>query len=199
MVSPIIPGQSLTAEPKNAPYENPPQIVDPREAADWHLNLLAEDDREDALLDALRLGMTVETLTIGLARHAVMQGVHSIDVSLIISPIIHEYICWVAGENDVDYDEFDVDADALKSQARAKREAQRVELERARAKAKRAGKAFSGKAAVSVMQDEDVQEKIADALPEAERRQGLMARRELKLTETEADALSEITDEEGTV
>ena len=28
----IIPGQSLTAEPKNAPYENPPQMTEPEEA-----------------------------------------------------------------------------------------------------------------------------------------------------------------------
>ncbi len=27
-----IPGQSLTTEPKNAPYENPPEIVDVDEA-----------------------------------------------------------------------------------------------------------------------------------------------------------------------
>ena len=34
----IIPGQSLTAEPKNAPYENPPELTTPEDAVEWKTN-----------------------------------------------------------------------------------------------------------------------------------------------------------------
>lgn len=45
-----IPGQSLTTEPKNAPYERPPEIVDPIEALNVHIeNLLKPGAMEDAL------------------------------------------------------------------------------------------------------------------------------------------------------
>tara|TARA_R110000782_G_scaffold3228_2_gene11921 strand:+ start:14265 stop:14816 length:552 start_codon:yes stop_codon:yes gene_type:complete len=99
----IIPGQSLTAEPKNAPYENPPQMTEPEEVVFFHLERLAK--RTDDLLDAMELGLDVVTLTEGILRGAVMEGRHSVDVSLIIAPIIHEFIKSSADRAGIDYDE----------------------------------------------------------------------------------------------
>lgn len=101
----IIPGQSLTAEPKNAPYENPPEINDPEAAIEWHLDRLLEDDKFEALLDALELGMDVVTLTEGLLRGAVLEGRHGIDISLIIAPVVHEFIKSAAEQAGVDFEE----------------------------------------------------------------------------------------------
>ena len=99
----IIPGQSLTAEPKNAPYENPPQMTKPEDAVFWHLDRLA--DKIDDVLDSLELGLDVVTMTEGILRAAVMQGRHSIDVSLIIAPIIHEFIKSSADQAGIEYEE----------------------------------------------------------------------------------------------
>ena len=99
----IIPGQSLTAEPKNAPYENPPQMTEPEEAVFFHLERLAE--RTDDLLDAMELGLDVVTLTEGILRGAVAEGRHSVDISLIIAPIIHEFIKGGADRAGIDYEE----------------------------------------------------------------------------------------------
>lgn len=99
----IIPGQSLTAEPKNAPYENPPQMTTPEEAVFFHLERLA--DKTDDLLDAMELGLDVVTLTEGILRGAVMEGRHSVDVSLIIAPIIHEFIKGGADRAGIEYEE----------------------------------------------------------------------------------------------
>jgi hypothetical protein len=99
----IIPGQSLTAEPKNAPYENPPQMTEPEEAVFFHLERLAE--RTDDLLDAMELGLDVVTLTEGILRGAVMEGRHNVDISLIIAPIIHEFIKGGADRAGIDYEE----------------------------------------------------------------------------------------------
>jgi len=101
----IIPGQSLTAEPKNAPYENPPEMVTEDDAVMWHLERLTEPDRMEALVDMLELGMDVVTLTEGLLRGAVMEGRHSIDLSLIIAPVIHEFIVRTAEKVGVDFEE----------------------------------------------------------------------------------------------
>ena len=101
----IIPGQSLTSEPKNAPYENPPEITTPEDAIEWHLDRLLEDDKFSSLLDAMELGMDVVTLTEGLLRGAVVDGRHSIDISLIIAPVVHEFIKSAAEQSGVDYDE----------------------------------------------------------------------------------------------
>jgi len=100
-----IPGQSLTTEPKNAPYERPPEIVDPIEALDVHIeNLLKPGAMEDALY-FLEYGVDLVTLVQGILRGAVMEGIHSIDVSLIIAPVIHEYIKGFADAADLDYEE----------------------------------------------------------------------------------------------
>lgn len=101
----IIPGQSLTAEPKNAPYENPPQMTNPDDAILWHLERLTEEDRMEALFDMLELGMDVVTITEGLLRGAVLEGYHSIDVSMIIAPVIHEFVTSSANLAGIEYEE----------------------------------------------------------------------------------------------
>jgi hypothetical protein len=101
----IIPGQSLTSEPKNAPYENPPELTTPEDAIEWHLDRLTQDDKVSSLLEAMELGMDVVTLTEGLLRGAVVDGRHSIDISLIIAPVVHEFIKSTADKAGVDYDE----------------------------------------------------------------------------------------------
>jgi len=101
----IIPGQSLTAEPKNAPYENPPELNTAEDAIMWHLNRLQDEDKFQALADTLELGLDVVTITEGLLRGAVLGGIHSIDISLIIAPVIHEYITSTAEKLDIDFEE----------------------------------------------------------------------------------------------
>ncbi len=87
-----IPGQSLTDTPKNAPYERPPEIVDPIEAIDTHIAKLNEDGAMEDVLYFLEMGVDLKTMVQGILRSAVVSGIHSIDVSLIIAPVVHEYI-----------------------------------------------------------------------------------------------------------
>ena len=105
MFSAPIPGQSLTSEPKNVPWENPPQFPDPESALMWHLDRLQEPEKVKAIAGLLTLGLDVVTLTEGLLRSAVLDGRHSIDVSLLIGPIIHEYIVGTADAAGLNYSE----------------------------------------------------------------------------------------------
>jgi len=100
-----LPGQSLTTTPKAAPYERPPEVTDPREALELHLdNLMKDGAMEDALF-FLEEGLDLVTLVEGIVRSAVMEGIHSIDVSLIIAPVLHEFIKGAALRSDVEFDE----------------------------------------------------------------------------------------------
>lgn len=100
-----IPGQSLTQEPKNAPYERPPEIVDPEQALQVHLARLNDVEAMDDAMFFLESGVDLVTLVEGILRSAVMAGVHSVDVSMIIAPAIHEFIKTTADELDVEYEE----------------------------------------------------------------------------------------------
>ena len=100
-----IPGQSLTSTPKGAPYERPPEITDPMQALEMHLDRLDSPKAIKEAMFFLELGVDLVTLVEGILRNAVMQGNHSIDVSLIIAPVIHEYIKGYADALDIEYEE----------------------------------------------------------------------------------------------
>jgi|TARA_R110000803_G_scaffold21243_2_gene53710 hypothetical protein len=100
-----IPGQSLTSEPKNAPFERPPEIVNPEEALMVHLKRLNDVDKMEAVVLAVNTGIDVQTLTQGILRSAVMEGIHSIDVSLIIAPAVHSFIATTLDAVNVEYDD----------------------------------------------------------------------------------------------
>lgn len=105
-----IPGQSLTVEPKSTPYERPPEVTDPEQALQIHLAKLNNAKRMDSILTLLENDIDLVTVVEGITRNAVMSGIHSVDVSLIISPVIHEYIKTTADALGIEYDEgFDKD------------------------------------------------------------------------------------------
>jgi len=100
-----IPGQSLTSEPKNSPWESPPEFPAPEDALMYHMDRLSKPKRIKSVLALLELGLDVVTLTEGILRGGVIEGRHSVDVSLIIGPIIHEYISGSADAAGIEYNE----------------------------------------------------------------------------------------------
>lgn len=105
MFEAAIPGQSLTSPPKKYPYERPPEIADPEEALQMHLDRLSKPEVEEALLQTLELDVDIVTLTEGILRGAVAGGLHSIDVSLVIAPVVHKYIKRLADDAGIEYEE----------------------------------------------------------------------------------------------
>ena len=105
MFSAPIPGQSLTSEPKNSPWENPPQMTTPEEAVMWHIERLGKPKKVKSVVGLLSLNLDVVTMTECILRGAVAEGRHSVDVSLIIAPIIHEYIKGIGDAANIDYNE----------------------------------------------------------------------------------------------
>ena len=100
-----VPGQSLTSTPKGAPYERPPEINDPVKALDYHLDILDNPKAVEQAMFMLEMGVDLSTLVEGITRNAVIEGIHSIDISLIVAPVIHEYLKGYADSLDVNYDE----------------------------------------------------------------------------------------------
>lgn len=117
-----IPGQSLTNEPKNYPWENAARLNTPEDAIIYHLERLNQPKRAEAMLDFLQLDIDVVTMTEGILRNAVANGEHSVDVSMIIAPIIHEHIVGLADATGIDYDEGLDEDDTQEERAYAIRE-----------------------------------------------------------------------------
>lgn len=116
-----LPGQSLTQEPKSAPYERPPEVVDPVVALDGHLRSLSRPEAIEEIVFFLDvMEVPIVTLTEGVLRAAVLDGKHSVDVSLIIAHVVHEFIRGVAEAAGIEYDEgiIDEEGEAAKTYER---------------------------------------------------------------------------------
>ena len=100
-----VPGQSLTDYPKNYPWERPPEITDPNDAIKFHIDRIADEDVIDNVLDLLEFGIPAKTLSESIMTAAVGSGIHSIDVSLIIEPIVRDFMMKAADMAGVNYKE----------------------------------------------------------------------------------------------
>ena len=104
MMAPI-PGQSLTDEPQNFAWERPPEYTDPNDAIMFHLDRLAEEPIAESVLFLMEFGYPVDVLTRSILTGAVSEGIHSIDVSLIISDVIETEMIYMATTAGIDFKE----------------------------------------------------------------------------------------------
>ena len=98
-----IPGQSLVREPGNAPYEQPPEIVNAEQALMGHINYFNDADVMEKVIAAIDFGFDVETLVEGYLRSVVLEGVHTIDVSLAVKKPLMEFIAKILDAVGVPY------------------------------------------------------------------------------------------------
>ena len=101
-----IPGQSLTTPPKARAYERPPELSNVTEVMDFYINRLGDQSVIDDLFVALDNGFPLSTLVDSITANGVMEGKHSIDISMLVSPVIHEYIRVAAKAGGVSVKEF---------------------------------------------------------------------------------------------
>ena len=87
-----IPGQSLTTEPKGFPWERPPEIDKPEDALKFYANNMSKQSVMDDVFTALDEGFPMDLLVKSILTTGVMEGVHSIDVSLLIHPLLVEFV-----------------------------------------------------------------------------------------------------------
>ena len=129
-----IPGQSLTTPEKSSPYEKPPEISNALDALDVHIDRLNNTDVMEGITNMLESNIDVVTAVEGILRSAVLEGIHSLDVSILIAPHIHEYIKGQAEVLKLDYDEGFEDIEAsnkIKDRAVGERIMKNINLEMA--------------------------------------------------------------------
>ena len=87
-----IPGMSLTTEPGNTPWEQPPLYVELPDVVDYYSDKLTTPTSFDGIVEALSNEATVTELTNVIMLASVMKGIHSIDVGMIAFPVVAEII-----------------------------------------------------------------------------------------------------------
>ena len=98
-----IPGQSLTTELGSRPWEKPARFTIPEEAMNYYLERFSDPARAAEMMDILESGFPVTNLIDGITMGGVMEGLHSIDVSIIIAPALYEFVTTLADSAEVEY------------------------------------------------------------------------------------------------
>ena len=99
-----IPGSSLTKEMGGSPYKNPPQYSTVEDAIDFYIGRMATEEFSDKLVTSLELGVSVAQIANIMQIHGVMEGQHTLDVSMLILPVLMEFIRLIADTRGVEYD-----------------------------------------------------------------------------------------------
>ena len=99
-----IPGQSLTDEPGNYPWEHPPQFVETDEAADHLWNRMSEPEFAEQIIAMLDAGVPVETIGRTVLFGGFLNGKFTPDVAFIIAEPVMKMILTIgvmAGIKDI--------------------------------------------------------------------------------------------------
>lgn len=83
-----IPGQSLTDEPKNYPWEHPAQFSDLREARDRIFEGLTQEESVQQLYTMLRSNVPVEAIVRTVLFAGFTEGKFSVDSAILLAPVV---------------------------------------------------------------------------------------------------------------
>ena len=98
-----IAGQSLTAELGNRPWQQPPQYATVEEALEYYVPRLVNPEFTENLFDVMETGIPLTTIANAMQSAGVMEGKHTIDVGLLIMPVLIETMAYLAEESDIEY------------------------------------------------------------------------------------------------
>lgn len=172
-----IPGESLTKPPKQYPWERPPEYTDPEEVLQLYVRKLNEPDRMEGLMDALEIGFPLKDLVEGLTRLGVANGIHTVDVSLIVAPVLHDYIKSFADELQIEYDEGFEDKQQVKKDREARTYLKTKLMLEKKMKSRKVSQPSKATEEAYAEEGMDQEEEAAPTMPEEEMPTGLIARR----------------------
>jgi hypothetical protein len=91
-----IPGISLTGEPGNAPWEQPPKHTSIDEVVDYYSDLLVEEETIKNVIDVIKRNVPLLTISEGIIRTGIMEGIHTIDAGVLVKPVLVELLIALA-------------------------------------------------------------------------------------------------------
>ena len=104
MIDAPIAGQSLTAELGNRPWQQPPQYTTVEEALQYYVPRLTNPEMIEDLFNVMETGIPLTTLANAIQSSGVMEGKHSLDVGILIMPVLMETMAYLAEESGIEYE-----------------------------------------------------------------------------------------------
>tara|TARA_R110000803_G_scaffold191289_2_gene253939 strand:- start:1688 stop:2221 length:534 start_codon:yes stop_codon:yes gene_type:complete len=98
-----IPGQSMTDPVGGRPWQTPPQYATVKDALDFYIPRMTSDGLYEGLLDNMELGIPLTIMADSMQSAGVLQGKHTLDVGILIMPVLIEMLAYLGDEAGVKY------------------------------------------------------------------------------------------------
>jgi hypothetical protein len=86
------------------PWQSPAQFTNVDDTIDYYMERMSSEDFMLQLADVLEMGVPITTLANTIQLSNVMEGVHSVDVGMLVLPMLMEMIMMVGDSAGIDYD-----------------------------------------------------------------------------------------------
>ena len=98
-----IPGMSMTHELGARPWQTPPTYSTVEEASDYYIERMSNPAFKEQLLDVMAMQIPLTTLANTIQLASVMEGLHTVDVGMLMIPILVETMMLIGDASDVKY------------------------------------------------------------------------------------------------
>ena len=99
-----IPGQNLTAELGSRPWQNPPQFSTVEDTIDYYIGQITNEVFTKSLINTLKTGVPMTAIANSIQTVGVMEGKHSLDIGILIIPVLMEAMMLIADKAGIEYD-----------------------------------------------------------------------------------------------
>ena len=98
-----IPGMSLTHELGARPWQSPAQFATVDDAIEYYMSRMTSEEFMEQVVDIMEMGVPVATLANTIQLSNVMEGKHSIDVGMLITPLLMELMMMLGDSAGIEY------------------------------------------------------------------------------------------------
>tara|TARA_R110001592_G_scaffold6084_2_gene33020 strand:+ start:789 stop:1310 length:522 start_codon:yes stop_codon:yes gene_type:complete len=98
-----IPGMSLTAELGARPWQSPSEGATLEDAVDYYIPRLGDPEYIGQVLDIVESGVPLTSIAESMTLVGNMEGKHTIDVGVLVQPVIVEFLKGIADITDTKY------------------------------------------------------------------------------------------------
>jgi len=99
-----IPGQSLTMELGSRPWQNASRFTTVDDTIDYYMERMSSEEFMVQLAEVLESGVPVTSIANSIQLSSVMEGVHTVDVGMLVLPMIMEMLMMIGDSAGVKYD-----------------------------------------------------------------------------------------------
>ena len=99
-----IPGMSMTHELGARPWQSPPKLASVDDVIEYYLERMSSEEFLEQLTDVMEMGVPVTSIANTIQLGNVMEGIHSIDVGILVLPVLVEMMMLVGDSAGVKYD-----------------------------------------------------------------------------------------------